>query len=643
MSFDTAVSGLRAANTELGVAGNNIANASTTGFKASRAEFGDVYASALVGSGRTAIGNGVNLNKVSQQFSQGNINFTNNSLDLAINGDGFFILSKDGSRSYTRAGVTSLDKDGYLVNSTGDRFQGFLASGSGALAANISDLRIQTQELAPKLTAQVKARLNLDARETPPEQRSYSAAMSGSSIGKVQLGTTSAVTNGYGTGSLQLKNNDTGQAVSLASSSGQSAAAIAAGINALNHSGVSASAQTSVTLSAITGVATGEFSLNGTALTGNTVAAWVSQINAMSGFSAVDNGGGSMTITQNSGQDIDFSITGTGSVALRGPGDSAASTLNAGNGFATVGGTVALATSENYSYVTGSGDGAVFPGTPSTGPVIASNTFDPSQQDSYSHATSATIYDSLGNAHTLSQYFVKESVYKSGLDNAWTLYVKIDGRDVGDPLPNSSLPTQASYRLVFNADGSLDSANSDSILISNWSPKDANGADNGALQGSPGTTLPLPVPSTSSAFVVEMDSSTQYGGPFAVNALSQDGYASGRLSGIEIATGGQIFSRFTNGQSKILGQVALANFSNPQGLSPTGGTRWVETYDSGAPVVNTPGSSSLGVLQSGALEESNADLSNELVRLIVAQRNYQANAKTIQTYDAVTQSLLNLR
>ena len=275
--------------------------------------------------------------------------------------------------------------------------------------------------------------------------------------------------------------------------------------------------------------------------------------------------------------------------------------------------------------------------------MIASNTFDPSQQDSYSHATSATIYDSLGNAHTLSQYFVKESVYKSGLDNAWTLYVKIDGRDVGDPLPNSSLPTQASYRLVFNADGSLDSANSDSILISNWSPKDANGADNGALQGSPGTTLPLPVPSTSSAFVVEMDSSTQYGGPFAVNALSQDGYASGRLSGIEIATGGQIFSRFTNGQSKILGQVALANFSNPQGLSPTGGTRWVETYDSGAPVVNTPGSSSLGVLQSGALEESNADLSNELVRLIVAQRNYQANAKTIQTYDAVTQSLLNLR
>lgn len=643
MSFDTAVSGLRAANTELGVAGNNIANASTTGFKASRAEFGDVYASALVGSGKTAIGNGVNLNKVSQQFSQGNINFTNNSLDLAINGDGFFILSKDGSRSYTRAGVTSLDKDGYLVNSTGDRFQGFLASGSGALAANISDLRIQTQELSPKLTAQVKARLNLDARETPPEQRSYSAAMTGSSIGKVQLWTTSAVTNGYGTGTLQLKNNDTGQTLNLSSSSGQSAAAIAAGINALNAPGVTASAQTSVTLSAISGVASGEFSLNGTALTGNTVAAWLSQINAMSGFSAVDNGGGSMTITQNNGQDIDFSITGTGSVTLRGPGDSSASTLSALNGFATVGGAVALTTSENYSYVTGSGDGAVFPGTPTTGPVIASNTFDPTQQDSYSHATSATIYDSLGNAHTLSQYFVKESVYKSGLDNAWTLYVKIDGRDVGDPLPNSSLPTQASYRLVFNADGSLDSANSDSILISNWSPKDANGADNGALKGSPGTTLPLPVPSTSSAFVVDMSSSTQYGGPFAVNALSQDGYASGRLSGIEIATGGQIFSRFTNGQSKILGQVALANFSNPQGLSPTGGTRWVETYDSGAPVINTPGSSSLGVLQSGALEESNADLSNELVRLIVAQRNYQANAKTIQTYDAVTQSLLNLR
>lgn len=642
MSFDTAVSGLRAANAELSIAGNNIANASTTGFKASRAEFGDVYASALVGSGKTAIGNGVNLNRVSQQFSQGNINFTNNSLDLAINGDGFFILDKDGTRSYTRAGLTSLDRNGYVVSSTGDRLQGFLASSTGALSADISDLRIVTQDLAPKSTGEVKNRVNLDARSIPPEKRSYAASMIGTSIGKVKLGTVSTVTNGYGVGALQLKNNDTGVTLSLASTAAASAAATAASINSSNNPGLIASAQTNVTLSAVTGVASGELALNGTALTGTTIAGWVAQINGMSGFSAVDNGT-SMTITQSAGQDIDFSITGTGSVGLRGSGDASAATLNASNGYATVGGVVSITSNENYSYITSSGDGAVFPGTPSTGPVIASNTFDPTRQDSYNHATSATIYDSLGNAHALAQYFVKESVYKAGQSNAWTLYTKIDGRDVGDPLPNSSTPTQASYRLVFNQDGSIDSANSDPVVISNWNPKDDNGADNGALMGSPGATLPLPVPSSSSAFVVNMGSSTQYGSAFAVNELSQDGYASGRLSGIEIAGGGQIFSRFTNGQSKILGQVALASFTNPQGLSPTGGTRWVETFDSGAPVVNTPGASNLGVLQSGALEESNADLSNELVKLIAAQRNYQANAKTIQTHDAVTQALINLR
>jgi flagellar hook protein FlgE len=150
-------------------------------------------------------------------------------------------------------------------------------------------------------------------------------------------------------------------------------------------------------------------------------------------------------------------------------------------------------------------------------------------------------------------------------------------------------------------------------------------------------------PYTSSNFEVDVTELTQYGSPFSVNDVAQNGYATGRLTAIDITAEGTIFTRYTNGQSRSLGQVAVANFRNPQGLQPIGNTAWVETFDSGNPVVGVPGSASLGVVQSGALEESNVDLSQQLVSLIIAQRNFQANAKTIQTEDAVTQTIINMR
>ena len=115
------------------------------------------------------------------------------------------------------------------------------------------------------------------------------------------------------------------------------------------------------------------------------------------------------------------------------------------------------------------------------------------------------------------------------------------------------------------------------------------------------------------------------------------------LSGLDISDTGMIFARYTNGENQVLGQVALANFTNVQGLANQGGTAWAETFESGEPVVGAPRSASLGVLNSGALEDSNVELSDELVQLIIAQRNFQASAKTIQTIDAVTQTIINLR
>jgi len=231
------------------------------------------------------------------------------------------------------------------------------------------------------------------------------------------------------------------------------------------------------------------------------------------------------------------------------------------------------------------------------------------------------------------------------------MYVQIDDEDVGDPnpalpSPQNVLPTRAQFSLVFNTDGSLNETASDDVFISNWTPLNQDGVYNGSQRGltvANGGTLPIPDPPNSSNFVIDLNGTTQFGSPFSVNAVSQNGFTTGRLSGLDVNSEGIIFARYTNGQAQVLGQVALANFNNTQGLQPLGDTLWGETFESGQAIIGTPGSAALGVVQAGALEESNVDLSQELVQLIIAQRNFQANAKTIQTADTVTQTIINLR
>ena len=145
-----------------------------------------------------------------------------------------------------------------------------------------------------------------------------------------------------------------------------------------------------------------------------------------------------------------------------------------------------------------------------------------------------------------------------------------------------------------------------------------------------------------SNFQINLDGSTQHAGEFDVNDQNQNGYATGRLTGLEIDQDGIIFARFTNGQAEVLGQVALANFRNDEGLTPLGDTAWAESFESGTPTIGSPRTASFGQIQSAALEDSNVDLSEQLVGLIIAQRNFQASAKTIETTDQVTQTILNI-
>ncbi|OUS41563.1 flagellar biosynthesis protein FlgE, partial [Oleispira antarctica] len=283
-------------------------------------------------------------------------------------------------------------------------------------------------------------------------------------------------------------------------------------------------------------------------------------------------------------------------------------------------------------------------------PVIL-NAFDPTDQNTYNHATSTTMYDSLGNDHVMTEYFVKEPLdpTRPNEANIWAMYVQIDGQDVGDPdstlpFPENLVPTPARYELFFNQDGTLDTEATGDIFVTNWDPIDGAGDPTGAmtslnvLEGG----LPLTEPATNSNFEIILDGSTQFGSSFAVSEVNQNGYTTGRLAGLEVDQEGVIFARYTNGQAQVLGQVALANFRNPEGLTPLGDTGWAESFESGVATVGSPATASFGQVRASALEDSNVDISEELVGLIIAQRNFQASAKTIETMDQVTQTILNI-
>jgi flagellar hook protein FlgE len=407
MGFQQGLSGLNSAARNLEVIGNNVANANTVGFKASRAEFADLYANTLAGSTASSIGLGTHVSGVAQMFVQGSITATNNPLDVAINGEGFFRLSTNGAITYTRNGQFQLDNSGYIVSNGGARLSGFAADASGKVATGTpSDLRISRTDLAALATTKATAGLNLDSRVT---------------------------------------------------------ALPAAGFNLADAA-------------------------------------------------------------------------------------------------------------------------------------------------TYHSATSMSIFDSLGNAHTLSLYFVKTAA------NTYSVFAASDGVKIGAAAVGS---------LVFKPDGSLDMAAT--TLPFNISIPVTGGA-----------TSPMPV-------ALDFTGTTQFGTAFGVNDLSQNGYTAGKLSGFNIGPDGTIAGRYTNGQTLALGQIALAAFTNSQGLAPLGNNQWAESSTSGPPLVGAPGTGFLGVLQSGAVEEANVDLTAELVNMITAQRAYQANAQTIKTEDSVMQTLVNLR
>ncbi len=252
--------------------------------------------------------------------------------------------------------------------------------------------------------------------------------------------------------------------------------------------------------------------------------------------------------------------------------------------------------------------------------LVATN-FDPADPATYHNTTAISVYDSLGNAHTLQNFYVKTA------DNTWNVYVTANGTPTytSAAAPNSVVAFPAAGTGVIPTTTPVTAT----VPASTSGFRVSFDPNNGAA-----TLLDIDI---------DMGESTQFGSSFSVNANTQDGYTSGQLASFNTAANGTIVGRYTNGESKTLGQVALASFVNMNGLKPLGGNAWAESNESGQPLIGEPGTGQMGALQSSSLEDSNIDLTEELVNMITAQRTYQANAQTIKTQDQLLQTIVNLR
>ncbi|WP_289117295.1 flagellar hook protein FlgE [uncultured Idiomarina sp.] len=448
MSFSIALSGINASQKDLDVTANNISNVKTSGFKQSRAEFADVYATSIFNAGNTKVGDGVLTSSVAQQFSQGALELTENSLDMAISGNGFFATTDDlGSRdmTYTRSGAFKLNDNKFIVDNQGNYLQGYQVDrnsgvNSSVALATTQPIRIPDVAGAPQSTNNVFTAFNVDARRSP---------------------------------------------------------------------------------------------IDGTA-----------------------------------------------------------------------------------------------------------NPFDPETPSTYHSSTSATVYDSLGESHTLSTYYVKRA------GNEWDVYATFDGQEINlnttggaTPSATNSVNGFTGLQLDFLGSGEPDvpagqvtfnPGTIDLVGSGLTGPYLDNGASTQTIQFNfqdlTGTTAP-----------------TQFASDFEVTNLDQDGSTVGRLTNVDIDKSGLIAATYSNGDVQYLGQVAVVRFANEQGLTQIGGTKWRESIDSGEPLSGEANTGTFGGIEASALENSNVNLTKELVDLITAQRNFQANSRSLEVNNTINQTILQIR
>ncbi len=652
MDFNAALSGLKATSNELSVVSNNIANVSTTGFKDSRAEFADIYANSAFGVAGSAIGSGVVLSGVQQQFTQGQIEFTDNNLDLAISGQGFYILSDNGAISYTRAGAFGVDKSGFIVNNSDSRLQGYLADSSGNITGAQGDLRLSKANLPPLPTGSVNVNVNLDATAHPPAT-AFTTGFTPTNPPDPSSFNTSTSTTIYD--SLGNSHIITSYYVKAHE---QNTWRVYVGIDGIDVTPPAAAVPG--------GPPPAQYGA------GQLPAPFTMVFNSSGGYVANNPtshptyyGPGPVTsttpglVTAGTMQTLnlnDLTINGVPISATTASTDIVSTTDNAAS-------SIAIATAINAMAPLHGVTASINPTSINLGVTtfgnLAANDFTINNQPVIGAVANATDLLNLINANTPSTGVIATSQVVG--PNTEIILTAADGRNIevqtdgtqasGANFANFNLNGGVALNQAIRGTVSLATTNNQAIVIGGLLPSHVGlpvGPQAGIVQVSSdiinipdwtpagGASGPQPI-----AF--DFSSSTQYGAPFSVLALNQNGYSTGRISGVDIDSSGVILAKYSNGQSLALGQVALASFGNAQGLSPVGNTSWVETFASGTALIGAPGTADLGVIQSGALEGSNVQLTDELVALILAQRNFQANAQSIRTADAATQAIINIR
>jgi flagellar hook protein FlgE len=401
MALNQALSGINAAESQLNVISNNIANAGTVGFKGSTAQFAEVYAVTGLNLSSVTTGSGAELTGVEQQFSQGDLETTNGSLDMAVSGNGFFVVNNGSGNQYTRDGAFQENADGYVVTSSGAYLQVYPPNAAGGFnTSTLTNLQLNTAQSAATPTSTITVSSNLDSTDALPTD------------------------------------------------------------------------------------------------------------------------------------------------------------------------------------------------TP----------FSPTDTNSYNNASSLTVYDSQGGSHQATIYYVKTG------NNTWNANLYIDGNSAG----TAAMTFNSAGALVTPANGNL-----------SFTP----------TQPTNGATFPT-------TMTVNMTNTTQFGTAYAPGTINQNGYEAGVLENVEIGTNGIVTAIYSNNQTTQLGQIAVANFANLQGLQQVGNNNWVATQSSGTAVLGTASTGQFGDIEQGQLETSNtSDTTTQLVDMIQAQQNYQANSQMLGTVSSLDQAL----
>lgn len=645
MAFQQGLSGLSIASKALDAISNNVSNSGTVGFKQATAQFADVFAASLAAGSSTQVGIGASIGNVAQQFTQGNISTTSNTLDLAINGGGFYRMSDNGSITYSRNGQFHVDKNGYVVNASGLRLTGNTFDAKGLPSGVGGEIQMSFGDADPKATTEAGYSVNLDSRSASPSALTkatlYGTAVPGTVATPLVLtatnNTLSIAVDGEAAASINIAAGSYPDSSSLV-------AAVQAGIDKSSLKGrveVSADSSGKLTLTSKHGGRLSSLLVGGTAAAGlqlpsgvtvsgsNAVVATLSgsavapltiaptpAAGTTSTMSVSVDGGSPVTVTLNAATypdtaslvaAVQAAVNATGPTGLQGK------VVVGSNASGNV--TLSSALAGGASSMTVSGAAASALGMPGFTATANSGGFSITDPTSYTSTTSQTIYDSLGNPHTQSLYFVK-----TAQANKWDVYTSLDGGF--PPEIDATTGLHSPTTISFDSNGGLLTPKTISTVY---------------------TVTTGAVPSL--AVTVDLNNSTQFGNSFGIAQLSQDGYKPGSLSGLTVEADGTILGNFSNGQSRTMGQVLLTNFRNPNGLVSVGGNQWQWTPAAGAVdgAGAPPGTGTLGVLQSAAVEESNVDLTGELVNMITQQRAYQANAQSIKTQDQILQTLVNLR